>query len=127
MGGPIMVCITTYTINYIIGGINMINRLKALLSKKEEVAPVVPQYVYLYTKATSKASTKRSAWVWSTNPSIYAMHNGIDVLRTRVKVDVSMIDDNTVHGYYLTTNKALQRKLLSMCEVYVPRTKKGAM
>jgi hypothetical protein len=80
-------------------------------------------YQRLYIIANSNASTKskRGFWFWTTNPSIYAMQNGITVLRTKYMVDVTCIKYDAANAKYVVKSKALQRKLLSQCEVYVGR------
>jgi hypothetical protein len=77
-------------------------------------------YQRLYIIANSKASTKNSRgfWLWTTNPSIYAMSKGITILRTKYYVDVTTIKYDAANSKYVVKSKGLQRKLLSMCEQY---------
>lgn len=73
--------------------------------------------VTIYTTATSKMSTKfeHGFWRWSTKPSLYALQNGLTVLRTTVKVDISRLKFVHVKGdyYVVVKNKSLQRRLIS--------------
>ena len=77
-------------------------------------------YQKLYIIANSKASTKneKGFWLWTTNPSVYAMHNDISILCTKYYVDVTTLEYDAANGKYVVSNKGLQRKLLSMCEQY---------
>lgn len=100
----------------------MLSLITALLSKKvEEVKEDTTVEVYLYTRSTSKASSKKKCWYWTSYPSSYALANDITILRTKVRVNISDMNyTDHKNGTYTVvfSNKSLQRKLLSMSTVY---------
>lgn len=73
---------------------------------------------YLYAVQCSKLSTKgRTWWAWTTYVPVHAVQQGLPVVRTRSKVDISMMKHTYTKGigYRVTTrSKGIQRSLVSM-------------
>jgi hypothetical protein len=76
--------------------------------------------VVLYAKCTSKLSSKRKWWEWTSYPSTYTKKNRIPMLKTTIKIDISNLKHSYTKGIgyrVIIKNKSLHRKLMNMSSV----------